>query len=129
MGAGGYHSYLTVPQGDIKHTSRAAQEANPNAVKDHPLAPVTNNLRQVLWPDSMDEGCEAASHGLLCSSPLLHCGDKQKARISQAAGPDPIRPPLLPWSRTLLVKESYWFQWSCLGMTGVKVTEPTLPWF
>lgn len=50
----------------------AAHKANTNAVKDHPLASVTDDLGQVLRSDCVDEGGKAAGHGLLWGTPGHH---------------------------------------------------------
>lgn len=72
--------YPAVLQGDIEDVCRAAHEANPNAVEDHPLASVTDGLGQVLGSNCMDEGRKAAGHGLLWSAPGHHCSTKGEER-------------------------------------------------
>lgn len=73
-------SYPAVLQSDIEHMRRAAHQANPNAVKDHPLASVTDGLGQVLGSNCMDEGGKAAGHGLLWSAPGHHCSTERQGR-------------------------------------------------
>lgn len=73
-------SYPAVLQSDIEHMRRAAHEANPNAVEDHPLASVADDLGQVLGLNCMDEGGKAAGHSLLRSAPGHHCSTKREGR-------------------------------------------------
>ena len=73
-------SYPAVLQSDIEHVRRAAYEANPNAVEDHPLASLTDGLGQVLRPNCLDEGGKAAGHCLLWSTPGHHCSTKREGR-------------------------------------------------
>lgn len=59
----------------------AAHKANTNAVKDHSLASVTDDLGQVLRSDCVDEGGKAAGHGLLRSAPGHHCSTKREVGV------------------------------------------------
>lgn len=65
----------------------AAHKANTNAVKDHPLASVTDDLGQVLRSDCVDEGGKAAGHGLLWGTPGHHCNNERERRGLKVYGP------------------------------------------